>query len=271
MTLLERDDVGLVLPLPATGTIDLWRIDLTIDADAEAAMSAALDAGELARADRFATAMLRARFVAARASVRAILAGYLGLTPAKVSFVRGAHGKPAVPGGVPAFNVSHSSACAVCAVAAVGRVGVDVERIRTVQDVDRLAEMFFSRREAGEIRRLPAEARERAFLNTWTRKEALVKATGEGLSRPLTSFEVTSEPRDLAPVGLESSEETAQHWWLRSVYPRGGYLGAVAHDRPIAAVTGRTWAIRSEQATVSFPACGQQGDVLCSGSPTSDQ
>ena len=221
----ERSATAGTLPAPAAGTIDLWLISLAVDADAAVAMSAALDAGEMARADRFATAASRARFVAAHASVRAILGTYLGLTPAAVSFVRGERGKPRVTGDSLAFNVSHSGERAVCAVAAGGRCGVDIECVRPMPDAGPLADRYFSSREADEIRRLSAHDRDRAFLDIWTRKEAFLKATGEGLSR-LDSFDVT---------------DASQRWWIRSFDPGPGYLGTVAHDRPIAAVTCREW------------------------------
>jgi len=222
----DRSETASTLQTPAPGTIDLWLINLAIHADAAAEMSAVLDTAELARADRFATATLRARFVAAHASVRAILAAYLGSTPVAVSFVRGERGKPHVPSGNLAFNVSHSGELAVCVVAAGGRCGVDIERVRAVPDAGQLADTYFSHGEADELRRLPVDTRDRAFLGTWTRKEAFLKATGEGLSRPLDSVDVTA-----APTG----------WWIRSFDPGPGYLGTVAHDRPIAGVTSRAW------------------------------
>jgi len=209
--------------IPADGTVDLWLIDLAVDTDTAGAMWTALDAGEKARADRLATPVLRRRFVAGHASVRRILAGYLGLTPATVPFVRDARGKPHVPGDPLAFNVSHSDELTVCAVASGGRLGVDIERVRFVADAERLAASFFSRRESDEIRRTPADARHRAFLDIWTRKEALLKATGEGLSRPLDSFDVTTP---------------SAGWWMRACAP-SGYVGSVAHDRPIEVVACR--------------------------------
>jgi len=203
--------------IPAGGTIDLWLIDLAIDADTPGALWRTLDAGEKARADRLATAMLRRRFVAGHASVRAVLAWYLGLTPATVPLVSDTGGKPRVSGAPLAFNVSHSGELAVCAVASGGRLGVDIERVRYVADAERLADGFFSRGEGDEIRRNPPDARHRAFLDIWTRKEALLKATGEGLSRQLDSFDVTTP---------------SAGWWMRAC-ASSGYVGTVVHARPI--------------------------------------
>jgi 4'-phosphopantetheinyl transferase len=215
---------GRRLSIPPDGTVDLWLIDLASDADTLSAMWPALDAAEKARADRLATPTLRRRFVAGHTNVRAILAWYLGLTPATVPFVRDRGGKPHVSGDPLAFNVSHSDELTVCAVASGGRLGVDIERVRFVADAEGLADRFFSRGESDEIRRRPADARHRAFLDTWTRKEAFVKATGEGLSRPLDSFDVTTP---------------SAGWWMRACAPAPGYVGSVAHDRPIAVVACR--------------------------------
>ena len=228
------------IAIPAPGMIDLWLIDLAIDAAAADALCTVLDAGELARAVRFAATPLRTRFVAAHASVRAILAGYLGLPPAAVPLVRDARGKPGVADGRLSFNVSHSGDMATCAVAAGGRVGVDIELVRPVSDADKLVERYFSPREADEFLRLPACVKERAFLGAWTRKEAFMKATGEGMSRPLDSFEVTVAPHSPFLVRVDSGED-AQGWWMRSFDPGPGYFGTVAHDQPIATVDCRPW------------------------------
>ena len=133
--------------------------------------------------------------------MRQILGGCLQVPPQALTFTAGPNGKPAVPGLPLAFNLSHSGDVAVCAVAAGGQLGVDVEMIRPISDADDLSSRYFSRDEAREFLRLPATERLHAFFGVWTRKEAFLKATGEGMSRPLDSFVVSVGP---APARLVS-------------------------------------------------------------------
>jgi 4'-phosphopantetheinyl transferase len=136
---------------------------------------------------------LQTRFTVAHATVRQILGACLQVPPQAVTFTAGANGKPAVTGLPLAFNLSHSGDLAVCAVAAGGQLGVDVEVIRPVSDADDLSSRYFASDEArsfcGCRRRAPARV-----FGVWTRKEAFLKAPGEGMSRPLDSFAVSVGP-----------------------------------------------------------------------------
>lgn len=179
---------------------------------------------------------LQTRFAVAHATVRQILGGCLRVPPQAVTFTTGASGKPAVSGLPVAFNLSHSGDLAVVAVAAGGQLGVDVEMIRPMWDADSLAIRYFSRDEARELMRQPATERLHAFFGVWTRKEAFLKATGEGMSRLLDSFAVSVGPE---PARLVSG--VSANWSLQSFDPWPGYVGAVAHDRPIASVNRCLW------------------------------
>jgi 4'-phosphopantetheinyl transferase len=111
----------------------------------------------------------------------------------------------------------------------VGAVGVDVERIRAIKDAEDLVERFFSPRESRLFKKLPPEKRPAAFFNLWTRKEAMLKATGEGIGSALSSVEVSflpGEPARLLAIGGDPSH--ALEWSLHDFAPVSGYVGAVA-------------------------------------------
>ena len=191
-----------------------------------------LSADERARAGRFVFARDRRRYIAARGVLRALLGRYLGLAPAAVGFRYGANGKPALAPGQAGgldFNVSHSADVAVVAISGAGQVGVDVEAIRSLPDRDDLARGLFTEAEYGALRALPSGLRDLGFFNGWTRKEAFVKATGEGLSRPLAGFEVTLAPGDAARlVHVGGDRIEAARWTIRDLPAMPGFAGALA-------------------------------------------
>jgi 4'-phosphopantetheinyl transferase len=174
-----------------------------------------LAADEHVRAERFYFERDREHFIAARGVLRAILGGYLHRTPESLSFCYSSHGKPALAGesaeDAIRFNVSHSQGVALFAVTRGREVGIDIEHIRFDLEVAEIAERFFSPWEVATLRALPIEAQRQAFFCCWTRKEAYIKARGEGLSLPLDQFEVSGEPSAILggnkthpkpPVGL---------------------------------------------------------------------
>jgi 4'-phosphopantetheinyl transferase len=160
-------------------------------------LTGALSVDERARAGRFHFRRDRDRFVTRRAVLRTILGGYLRREPAEVEFLYGRHGKPALAGPAGkelSFSLSHSGSAALYAVAPGAEIGVDVEALRPWVDADDVAEQFFSRREVATLRALPEPPRSSCTLACWTRKEAFVKAHGDGLSIPLDQFDVALAP-----------------------------------------------------------------------------
>ena len=180
-----------------------------------AAWTALLDAGERARAARFATTGLRTRFTAAHGQLRELLAGCTGRPPAALAFARGPHGKPALSaGGGLEFSLSHAGGLALCALARGPRVGVDLEPLvpgRAGADPLALAATCCAPEELVALRRLPAADLPAAFLGCWTRKEAFVKATGTGLLAPLADFAV-SVPPDAPRLLRAPPAERARPW-----------------------------------------------------------
>ena len=192
-----------------------------------------LAADERARAERFYFERDRDHFIVARGVLRAILGRYSSRAPEGLSFCYGAHGKPALAGhsGADAirFNVSHSGELALYAVARDREVGIDLERIRFDLAAAEIAERFFSQAEVEMLRALPAEAQRDAFFRCWTRKEAYIKARGEGLSLPLDQFDVSlapGEPAELLRTQRDPSE--ASRWSIHELTPAPGYVAAVA-------------------------------------------
>jgi 4'-phosphopantetheinyl transferase len=177
-----------------------------------------LSPDERTRAAAFRFPHLRDSFILARGALRILLARYLDLAPAAIQFAYGPKGKPALAApSLLDFNASHSGNLAVFAFTAGCEIGIDIERIRPVPGLQNIADRFFSRREAAELLSLPENHRDQAFFQCWTRKEAYIKATGEGLSAPLD--------RPQAP-----------DWKLCDLQLTPGYAAALAYrdaERPL--------------------------------------
>jgi 4'-phosphopantetheinyl transferase len=210
--------------------VHVWRVD--IGERGSTGSIAALSEGERARAARFRFDADRDRFVASHAALRAILASYLDVAPASLEFGEGTHGKPflAAPadGRLLRFSLSHSGELALVAVTLGREVGVDVERVRPLDDLDGLVARYLSPPEREALSRVAADDRLRAFFEIWTLKEAYLKACGDGLLRELDAFDVTvgdAQPRLLAVRDRPGDEV---RWALRRLTPRGGYTAALA-------------------------------------------
>jgi 4'-phosphopantetheinyl transferase len=192
-----------------------WRLDRALPA------ITGLSSDEQLRADRFRFDRDRQSFIAARSGMRRILGRYLDQDAAAIEFAYGAHGKPFLAHGTIAFNLSHSGDWALLAVAVDRAVGVDIERIKPVAELEKLTARFFAPGEHQRIMVLDQADRLNAFFRTWTCKEAYLKATGDGLGQ-LKSLEVVVQPqlpaRLLRPIG----------WDLLELVPAIGYVGAIA-------------------------------------------
>jgi len=205
---------------------------LALGREAVRASAVLLSDAERVRANRFAFDRDARRFITARARLRQLLAARLGVRPDSVELVCGAYGKPALAGpGMDLdlrFNVSHRDDLAVYAFASGREIGVDVEAIRVIREADAIAAQLFSRRENEAYRALHPRDKPLGFSNCWTRKEAFVKAVGDGLSHPLDRFDVSlapSEPATILRVEQTSGDECG--WRLASFSPAPGFVGAV--------------------------------------------
>lgn len=213
--------------------VDLWTWDL--DAPVAAAAVATLSDDERARAARFVHDRDRRRYVAGRARLRAILADYMGRPAEVLRFRYGAHGKPALDdAGDLCFNLSHTGDLAALAVTRGHELGVDIERAEPVRED--VASRFFSVREQAALRQAPADDQVRGFHRIWTRKEAFVKALGEGLSTPLAAFAVTLDDDAPALAWREGVPDAPDFWAFAHFEPRPDVIGAIAvrvHGRAV--------------------------------------
>jgi 4'-phosphopantetheinyl transferase len=231
-------EVGRIPDLSAN-EVHVWLVELgAIDRG----IARVLGADECDRAGRFRFAADRDRYTLSHGWMRVLLGAYLRRDPQAVVLSASQFGKPfAVSPGRSVrleFNLSHSGDVALLAVGADRPVGVDVEEVRAERASEEVARRFFSRGEVDDLLRLPAADRTEAFFRCWTRKEAYVKARGEGFSRRLDRFAVSperGEAPELRPCG--EGEEDAILWSLKSLAPRPGYEGAVAAE-------GKDWTLR---------------------------
>jgi 4'-phosphopantetheinyl transferase len=209
-----------------------------LDAGPEAvrALSEWLSSAERARAARFRPDRDRRRYIVARARLRQHLALRLGMPPQSVRFVYGANGKPALARDAAAadwrFNVSHCRDVAVYAFSLGSDVGIDLEAIHPVAEADDIAARFFSRRESEAYLALAPQDRPLGFLNCWTRKEAFLKALGDGHSLPLGHFDVSLAPGEPARLlRMRDAPDAPALWRLDSFSPVPGFIAAVASRR----------------------------------------
>ena len=216
----------------ADNSIELVVIRLDVEPDAVRAFSELLSPSEQERACRFAFDRDRCRFIVARGKLRQLLGERLKVLPPSVDLVYGAHGKPALAPRCLApdlrFNVSHSGNVAVYAFAFEREIGIDVEAIRLIRDADDVAARFFSRRENETYFALDEHDRPQGFFNCWTRKEAFIKAIGDGLYHPLERFDVSLAPGEPAKIHrVEGMYGDDCNWTLHSFVPAPGFIGAV--------------------------------------------
>ena len=227
-------------PHPPLGAHDVhvWRVPLDDDARADSYWSL-LSEEERRRAARFVRDVHRRRFVAAHGALRSILAAYVNAEPAALDFVSGEHGKPALRDvtGRPSveFNLSHSDDLALVAVARARAVGVDLERWSEVEHLE-LAERFFSPGERDALRALAHAPHlvEAGFFAAWTRKEAYLKATGQGITRGLHHFDVALTPGEPARLLADRLDDAATaRWSMMALEPAPGYSAALVVASPI--------------------------------------
>lgn len=206
--------------------VHLWHADLDALRHQRPDSWQGLSTSEQSVAAGMPVAEVRERWIGARAMLRAVLAGYLRVPPQQTRFVRGPYGKPELAGDarfMPAFNLSHSGSQVLLAVTGPqGMVGVDVEERRCVPEWEQIAARCFHPLEAAGLAALQAcspGAAWQAFIEVWTRKEAVVKALGLGLSMPLNAFRVSVMAQGRAQVLEGPATATWTRWLGRAVPP----------------------------------------------------
>ena len=210
--------------------VDVWLVPLDPPVETMQVLIPLLSLDERERASRFKFDKDRRRFVVARAALRTLLGRYLHVHGSEIKFLYGSKGKPYLGGAQnakPRFNVSHSGEFALIAFTDDEPVGVDIELIHEMDDAESVVRRFFSPVEVEQWMGLPARLRSRAFFDCWTRKEAYVKAVGDGLSMPLDRFAVAFRPGDSPTIAFLDANPDRQ-WSLFDLTPAPGYAGALA-------------------------------------------
>ena len=212
-------------PHKSVSPIRLIVIDLRSPPLPPSQLAAVLSSCEQARANRFHFQDLQERFRLGRGMLRHLLADSCGVAPSKLEFDYSEKGKPSLR-GFPGlhFNVSHSGDLWACATGGDSPLGIDIERAKPIPDFEAISRRFFSSSECEELARFPEEERHAAFFRCWTRKEAYIKALGEGLSRGLATFSVSCSADEYSPV---TDSASPQQWHVRSFLPADGYAGAL--------------------------------------------
>lgn len=215
--------------------VHIWRAKLDLPATQIQQLAQTLSPDEQQRAERFYFEKDTRHFIAGRGFLRSILSRYLNLEPGQINFSYSSRGKPAVAntgfGGTLDFNLSHSQGMALYAFTRNRKIGIDLEYIRSMSDIEQLAKRFFSKREYTVISSLASEQQQEAFFKGWTGKEAYLKATGDGLAG-LEKVEISLTPGEPAALlSIEGDPHLASHWSLYPLAPAPGYQAAVVIER----------------------------------------
>jgi 4'-phosphopantetheinyl transferase len=213
--------------------IDIWIADVALIRWGYNKIKEILSDDERDRANRYVFERDRRSYVIRRAILRIILGRYLDLRPEQITFRYNRYGKPMLDTQDIFFSLSQSSGCAIYSFAQARQVGVDIERIRVVPDMGRIAKRSFSKAEYESYSFQTKNAKQEVFFKYWSRKEALIKAVGSGISIPLDTFDVsTNEDRPARQVEMKTSEGKACLWTIQDIDLRAGFASAVATEGP---------------------------------------
>lgn len=234
-----------VLPLPKSGEVQVWSARLVSTGNGLGAYHGMLSADERKKSASFIQERDRNRFIIARGILRELLGDYLGILPEQVRFSYGAYGKPrthaSLVGSGLQFNLSHADNAVVYAFSSRAQVGIDIEPLHQNLAWWELAPIVFSRREQAELAKIPEAEKAQAFLRGWTRKEAVVKGCGAGLSLDLKAFDVPlGRLENPVPVYTAKTQKPSPVWWLCPIHPLANFAAAlVVNGLPPSLITSR--------------------------------
>ena len=217
--------------LTNSNEVHVWRVFLDATTVEFESLLGFLSVDELARAERFYFERDQKRFIAARGILRKILGNYLNKHPGKICFEYSSHGKPMLaddPDDSICFNLSHSGAFALYALTLRKKIGIDMESIRDDISVGQVAQQFFSQNEISSLEKIDINKRSGLFFQYWTRKEAFLKARGEGISFPMEKCDVSLiNGGGLSPVTVQDNREISS-LYVQDLFPCNGYAAAIA-------------------------------------------
>jgi len=202
--------------------VHIWHVALNVSVENEQRLRSLLSEDELIRADRLRLDQHRRRFIVTRASLRQILSGYLSVSPVDLIFDYGPHGKPSLvlseEKSLVNFNVAHSKDTALYAFSRERQLGIDIEFIRDKTDYIGISKNWFRTSELKKLKACSEDQRRRCFFRGWTRKEAYLKALGEGIAYGLDRFEVSLQAGDAALLWHQDDEQEVQRWELMEIF-----------------------------------------------------
>ncbi|MCP4295082.1 MAG: 4'-phosphopantetheinyl transferase superfamily protein [Proteobacteria bacterium] len=217
----------------STNDVHVWRVRLNQTDGRVQQLQKLLSDDERLRAERFHFDRDRRRFIVSQGTLRMIIGDYIDMEPSRLQFHSGHRGKPYITysfGDDPLqFNLAHSKEIALYAFTLSREIGIDLEYVRDMPDAEKIALTTFSPLENETLQSLPQYQRQEAFFNCWVRKEAFIKAIGDGLYHALDRFDVSLAPGEPARlVSVEGSAEQTSCWFMKSLTPEDGYVAALA-------------------------------------------
>lgn len=216
-----------------SGEVQVWSAPISLYESRSKELEKLLSKEEVLRAGRFYFQKDRRSFIVARGVLRILLGRYLGIRPDLAEFGSEPNGKPILCGAYDfkslSFNISHSHNLAVFAFSNLRNLGVDVEHVHIMNDFHEIADHYFHPKESEVLQNISPSIKNDAFFDCWTRKEAFIKATGEGMSRSLDSFQVSVDAKNESVIrSIDGDMTEAAKWSLMPFKPANGYVGAVA-------------------------------------------
>ena len=230
---IQVTDSGRASSQPlADSDIHVWCASLDVSSQDLLYYRSILSEDEVGRAMRFVFEKDRIHFIVGRGLLRTVLSMYLHLEPVQIEFVYGPYGKPGLKPELTdkclEFNLSHSKDLALYALNWNRKIGVDVEYIQPMPNMNSFAELYFSPRETAFINALSGEEKEQAFFKIWTGKEAFLKANGSGLTEPLNEVEISLETWKTFALNTRGKDKPqTKRWRLEMFDPAPGHQAAL--------------------------------------------
>ncbi|NIS83345.1 MAG: 4'-phosphopantetheinyl transferase superfamily protein [Anaerolineales bacterium] len=246
-------------PELSAGEAHLWFADLRQPPEVVRALGGLLSPDERSRADRFFSEVDRSRYIVSHGLLRQLLGQYLALGAGDLAFRYGKWGKPSLHEWQNSlglqFNLSHSSEGAVYGFVKGRRIGVDVELVRPIPEMDDLADRFFSPEDCHVYRSNSWDRREETFLRCWTRMEAIEKARGQGLVSPnRVGVGAASDAR--APQTADRKHgRFSGAWMLQTFSPNHRFIGTLAIEAPSCKIEYFTAKPGDQDLTVNRSGC----------------
>ncbi len=205
--------------------IHVWLVNLKTISDSIPTMYSLLSFDEINKANEFKAEQHKVNYILTRGSLRKILTLYLQVEAEEIKFLYNEYGKPYLDSNYIEnslyFNLSHSDDLAIFAISKTNNLGIDLEKIKSIDDYLNIAQENFSQQEVADLMSYTKDEQLAAFYRCWTRKEAFIKAIGDGLSYPLNQFTVSLKTKELGLI---------QCWSIHSLIPIPGFESALAFD-----------------------------------------